>query len=145
MAGKRKSEVIKNGPVKWALKILIERDREAGVMKISQGQFTREVLQRFGFDGGYSDVTPTYDQGPNSVMSEEDTPQDSEEIAKLHAQYPYYEALECLWWRSKFRGHYVHGNTYKIYNGGIILPNTCRLYNNTIVSRSDTKFYDRIH
>ena len=94
----KRVKVKNEGPVKWALKILIERDREAGVMKISQGQFAREVLQRFGFDGGYSDVTPTYDQGPNSVMSEEDTPKDSEEIAKLHAQYPYYEALECLWW-----------------------------------------------
>ena len=47
---------VKNeGPVKWVLKILIERDREAGVMKISQGQFVRKVLQSFGFDGGYSD------------------------------------------------------------------------------------------
>jgi hypothetical protein len=89
---------VKNeGPVKWVLKILIERDREAGVMKISQGQFVRKVLQSFGFDGGYSDVTPTYDQGTNSVMSEEDTLKYSEEIVKLHAQQPYHDAIGCLW------------------------------------------------
>ena len=35
------------------------------------------------------------------MMSEEDTPKDSEETAKLHAQYPYYEAIECLWWLAK--------------------------------------------
>ncbi len=38
----------------------------------------------------------TYVQGTNSVMSEEDTPKDSEEIVKLHAQQPCYDAIGCL-------------------------------------------------
>ena len=94
----RRLKVKNEGPVKWALKILIERDREGGVLKISQGQFVREILQRFGFTEESDETTPAYDQGPNSVMGEQDMPEGSEEIARLHALYPVYEALGCLWW-----------------------------------------------
>ena len=95
--GKR-VKVKNEGDIKWALKIQIERDVERGIMKISQGQFVREILQRFGFDGVYDEHTPAYDQGPNSVMDEEDISLTQEEIALLHATYAFYEAIGCLWW-----------------------------------------------
>ena len=45
-----KSVTVKNeGEVHWALKTLIERDPQGGILKISQGQYCREVIQRFGF------------------------------------------------------------------------------------------------
>ena len=97
-----KQVVVKNeGDIKWALKILIDRDREAGVMKISQGQFVREILQRFGFNEVYNDTTPAFDQGPNAVMLEEDILETPEEIAAFHADYPIYEAIGCLWWLAR--------------------------------------------
>jgi hypothetical protein len=100
---------VKNeGPVTWALKIFIERDRKGGVMKISQGQFVREVLQRFGFTGEYTDITPAYDQGPNSVMSDEDMPTGPEDIARLHGLYPVYEAIGCLWWLARISRPDIH-------------------------------------
>ncbi len=77
---------------------MIERDREGGVLKISQGQFVREVLQRFGFVDSEGAPTPTFDQGPNAEMIEDDLPRDAHEIAALHALYPVYEAVGCLWW-----------------------------------------------
>jgi hypothetical protein len=104
----KRVKVKNEGPVKWALKILIERDREAGVMKISQGQFVREVLQRFGFTGEYTESTPAYDQGPNSVMSDEDMPTAPEDIARLHELYPFYEAIGCLWWLARISRPDIH-------------------------------------
>ena len=45
----KRVKVKNEGEIKWALKILIERDIDKGTLKISQGQFVREVLQRFGY------------------------------------------------------------------------------------------------
>ena len=94
----KRVKVKNEGEIKWALKILIERDIDKGTLKISQGQFVREVLQRFGFDKEYTENTPAYDQGPNSVMEAEDLPASPEAAALLHSIYPIYEALGCLWW-----------------------------------------------
>ena len=94
----KRVKVKNEGEAKWALKILIERDREKGILKISQGQFVREVLQRFGFVDSEGAPTPAFDQGPNAEMCEDDLPIDASEIAALLARYPVYEAVGCLWW-----------------------------------------------
>ena len=47
-----KTVKVKNeGTVHWALKTLIKRDPDAGILKISQGQYAREAVQRFGLCG----------------------------------------------------------------------------------------------
>jgi hypothetical protein len=90
---------VKNaGLIKWALRILIECDKEKGVVNISQGQFVREAPQRFGFDGDCSKDSPVYNQGPNSVMDDDVLSRGSEEMASLQALYPYDGAIGGCWW-----------------------------------------------
>ena len=90
---------VKNeGHVRWALKTLIERDPVGGVLKISQGQFCREIIQRFGFSDLKEAPTPAFDEGPLSEMMEEELPKNPEEVVQMHSEHPFYEAIGCLWW-----------------------------------------------
>ena len=94
-----KSVTVKNeGEVHWALKTLIERDPQGGILKISQGQYCREVIQRFGFTDAKGSPTPAFDLGDMSEMTAEDLPKNPEEITKMHDAHPFYEAVGCLWW-----------------------------------------------
>ena len=87
---------IKNeGSVRWALKTLVERDGPGGILKISQGQFCREILQRFGFAHLVEAPTPTYH---DDSIEEEELPLTAADIAAMHAAHPFYEAIGCLWW-----------------------------------------------
>jgi len=61
-------EVKNEGTVHWAPKTLIERDPVAGILKISQGQYARDAVQRFGFAADKGEPTPAYDTGPFSEM-----------------------------------------------------------------------------
>ena len=63
------------GTVHWALKTLIERDPEGGVLKISQGAYALEVIQRFGFATAKVASTTAFDVGPLAEMLPEDLPQ----------------------------------------------------------------------
>ena len=94
-----KSVTVKNeGEVHWALKTLIERDPQGGILKISQGQYCREVIQRFGFTEAKGAPTPAFDLGDMSEMTVEDRPKNPEEITRMHDAHPFYEAIGCLWW-----------------------------------------------
>ena len=94
-----KTVTVKNeGVVHWALKTLIERDAINGILKISQGAYAREVIQRFGFSDAKEALTPSFDVGPQSEMVPEDFPKDEKEAVAMHAAYPFYEAVGCLWW-----------------------------------------------
>jgi len=94
-----KTVKVKNeGTVHWALKTLIERDPEKGILKISQGQYAREAVQRFGFAEAKGEPTHAYDTGPLSEMTLEDLPGSPAAIVAQHALHPYYEAVGCLWW-----------------------------------------------
>ena len=94
-----KEVTVKNeGTVHWALKTLIERDPEGGVLKISQGAYALEVIQRFGFASAKVASTPAFDAGPLAEMLPEDLPKNEDDIALLHLLHPFYEAIGCLWW-----------------------------------------------
>jgi len=96
---KRLNVKVKNeGTVHWALKTLIERDPIAGILKISQGQYARDAVQRFGFAGDKGEPTPAYDTGLLSEMTPEDLPLNPAMVVALHKLHPYYEAVGCLWW-----------------------------------------------
>ena len=86
------------GEATWALKTKIQHDPVGGVTKISQGAYTLEMLNRFGHAGCKPASTPTYDQGPNSIMEESDLPQTEEESAANLKLHPFFELIGCLWW-----------------------------------------------
>ena len=90
--------VTNDGEIKWALKARIDRDPEAGILKISQELYIHEVLDRFGAHAIEEADTPAYSEGPNSKIEEEECVTDPKGVAALHEKYPFYEAIGCLWW-----------------------------------------------
>lgn len=90
--------VSNGGEVHWALKTLIQRDRANGILKISQAQFTREIIQRFSFTDLLPASTPAFDQGPLATMTDDDLPKSEGEVTSMHEAHPFYEAIGCLWW-----------------------------------------------
>ena len=62
------------GEAKWTLQMLIQRDAEVGVLKISQENFVVEVLRRFDMTNCKEAPTPAVDSGAEATMSEEDLP-----------------------------------------------------------------------
>ena len=90
--------VTNDGEIKWALKARIDRDTEAGLLMISQELYIKEVLERFGAHSIQEADTPAYPEGPNSKIEDEECVTDPKGVADLHAKYPFYEAIGCLWW-----------------------------------------------
>lgn len=90
--------VINLGDIKWALKTLVQRVPAAGILKISQAQYTQEIISRFGFQELKPAGTPAFDAGPLSIMTEQDLPMSAEETAANLKLHPFYEAIGCLWW-----------------------------------------------
>ena len=62
---------MKEGPVKWELKSLLDRDTERGLIKISQDQCVRGIFSVL-------DLTGIIAKLPYSVMNEEVMPRGSE-------------------------------------------------------------------
>jgi len=89
------------GNAVWTLQMSIMRDPEAGILKISQESFTREMLRRFGMQDVKVAPTPATDLGDEAVMSEKDLPTTEEELEELK-QYPFLELIGCLWWLACF-------------------------------------------
>ena len=58
------------GEATWTLQMLIQRDAEAGVLKLSQEAFILEMLRRFKFDDITSAPTPAADAGAEASMSD---------------------------------------------------------------------------
>ena len=78
--------VTNDGEIKWALKARIDRDPEAGILKISQELYINEVLDRFGIHSIEEADTPAYSEGPNSRIEEEECVTDPKGVAALHAK-----------------------------------------------------------
>ena len=90
--------VTNDGEIQWALKARIDRDPEGGVLKISQEVYIRTILERFGSHGIAEFESPAYPEGPNSKIEDTECASTPGEVAALHAKYPFYEAIGCLWW-----------------------------------------------
>ena len=65
-------EIESLGEIAWALKTLIQRDRKAGILKISQEQFTRDYLKTTQFENKTSSI-PFAASGEDSNMEESDS------------------------------------------------------------------------
>ena len=91
-------EIENLGPVSWALKTLIQRDRENGILKISQEQFTSAFLDSQGVRASDSTPIPVVTSGPDFEMTEEDlkgSEADFENLKKLHG---YQSNIGSMWW-----------------------------------------------
>ena len=67
------------GDAVWTLQMSINRDPNAGVLKISQASFTREVIRRFNMENIKTASTPASELGDEAAMSENDLPSTPEE------------------------------------------------------------------
>ena len=90
--------ITNDGEIRWALKARIHRDAEGGILKISQEVYIRTILDRFGAHGITEFDTPAYREGENSKIEDKECAALPADVAALHAKYPYYEAIGCLWW-----------------------------------------------
>ena len=90
--------ITNDGEIRWALKARIDRDAEGGILKISQEVYIRTIIERFGSHGITECESPAYAEGPNSKIEDSECASTPTEVAALHAKYPFYEAIGCLWW-----------------------------------------------
>jgi hypothetical protein len=80
------------GEISWALKTSIQRDREKGIIKISQTQFCQEFLDSRGVKAAEAVATPTITSGPDLKM--EETDKLDEELKNFN----FYSEVGSLWW-----------------------------------------------
>ena len=74
------------GDAVWTLQMSINRDPDSGVLKISQGSFTKEVLRRFNMQNVKVASTPAVETGDEAMMKDTDLPstaEEKEEVAQL--------------------------------------------------------------
>ena len=90
--------ITNDGEISWALKASIDRDPESGILKITQSAYIREILARFPVDTLPGKDTPTFSDGDMSVVKASEEPMDPVEVTRMHAKYPFFEAIGCLWW-----------------------------------------------
>ena len=93
-----KCEISNLGEISWALKTAIKRDRENGVLKISQESFCKEFLEKKGLLGKTVGCdTPAVETGPDAEMTEEDFPKTEDEQAELK-DCTFQEDIGSLYW-----------------------------------------------
>ena len=84
------------GPVSWALKTTILRDRQAGIIKISQEQFTREYLKKKFLDSDEKNMPRDVISTPNFLkkFSQDDSFTRVDEKLKKNFQ----SDIGTFWW-----------------------------------------------
>ena len=85
-------EIDNLGPASWALKTFIQRDRERGILKISQSQFCREYLEAKGVSLTNAVTTPTVTSGPDLDM------EGNEPLDEKLKEYNFHSDIGSLWW-----------------------------------------------
>jgi hypothetical protein len=85
-------EIDNLGPIAWALKTLIQRDREKGIIKISQEQFTRDFLESRGIKCGDTVTIPAVTAGGDLSM------EDNDKLDDELKNYAFQSDIGSLWW-----------------------------------------------
>jgi hypothetical protein len=86
-------EIDNRGEISYALDTCIERDREAGTLRISQEKYIGGLIKEFNLQDVAGKDTPA----PTTEITESDLPTTKEEIEKA-AQLPIRSAIGKLWW-----------------------------------------------
>jgi hypothetical protein len=89
-------EIDNLGPVSWALKTCIQRDREKGVLKISQEQFVKAFLEKQ--PAPKISPVPVVTSGEDMNMDESDLAGTEADFEKLRQQHGYQSNIGSLWW-----------------------------------------------
>jgi hypothetical protein len=82
------------GTVAWALDTKIERDADAGILKISQTAYTEKFLSEHRMAEFKKVDTPMV---PGFTITDDDLPKTDEEKAEV-AKLPFREVIGKLWW-----------------------------------------------
>jgi hypothetical protein len=90
---KTKMEIVDKGTLSFALDTRIERDPQAGIIKISQLPYTISLLKEFKMDNSAGRDTP----GIQKDISEDDLPK-TEEGKKVAEKLPVRNVIGRLWW-----------------------------------------------
>jgi hypothetical protein len=85
-------EVVDLGPVTWALKTNILRDRVAGIMKITQESYVNELLEKHSVDVSKTEWIPTHDNLFLPCVGESEKKIDESKKKQFQAQ------IGALWW-----------------------------------------------
>jgi hypothetical protein len=88
-----KVEIDNKGEIKHALDMHIQRNKEKGILSISQETYVQNIIEEFHLQEAKAKNTP----GPTCDITEEDAPTDTEEIKKAQS-YPIRNAIGKLWW-----------------------------------------------
>ena len=85
------------GLISWALSTKIERDPEAGILKISQEEDINYLLRKYDMENCKGEETPMSEKGDMAVMTEKDTDLTEQQKDELKI-YPYRNLIGKLWW-----------------------------------------------
>ena len=83
-------EIDNLGPISWALKTQIQRDRVNGIIKISQEQYAKDFLASRNIKEGAA--IPAVTSGPDLTMDENDVLDDDIK------DYPFQSDIGSMWW-----------------------------------------------
>jgi len=85
------------GEVSWILKMAVERDRKAGIIKLHQSVYAEKVDRQFMIEEPKFSEQP-YLSGEDSTLTLQDWEMAGEEEKRDAALLPIRSAVGCLWW-----------------------------------------------
>ena len=88
-------KVTNTGEIHWALQTRIDRDSEKGVLKISQGNYVRSIVEKYKDLGLKEYDTPASEN--DHILCEKDLPI-SKSDKEVVGQFPFQEIIGSLWW-----------------------------------------------
>ena len=88
-------KITNTGDIHWALQTRIDRDVEGGVLKISQGNYVRSVIEKYK-DLGLKEYDTPASEGEDA-LSERDLPTSKADKDTV-MQFPFQEIIGSLWW-----------------------------------------------
>jgi Reverse transcriptase (RNA-dependent DNA polymerase) len=80
------------GPISWLLGIQVTRDRTAHTISLSQSEYIKSIVTRYGLADAKAQSSPMI---PNILYSKDDCPADETEAAHMQ-KIPYREAIGSL-------------------------------------------------
>ena len=88
-------KITNTGEIHWALQTRIDRDASNGILKLSQGNYVRSLIEKYKDLGLKEYDTPASEA--DSELCESDLPKTAE-AKRAVAQFPFQEIIGSLWW-----------------------------------------------
>lgn len=94
-AFQKEVKITNTGEIHWALQTRIDRDKSNGLLKISQGNYVRSIIEKYKDLGLKEYDTPASDS--DKELTEADLPKSKEDKAIVES-FPFQEIIGSLWW-----------------------------------------------